>query len=379
MKPFTKIPVAIAAALALLAHPAAAYQSTPELQALDDALPGRLINDPTQLNWAVFGPGQTSKGVKSDDNPGGKAALQISVAKAGATLYEVGTNAPITAAIKSGTDVVVAFYARTISADTSDGRGLIGVRFQQNEAPYPGFGDTTLMIEKEWKLYEVTAKANSSIAKGKAVVAFQLSGARQVIEIGQTIVASGATTLATKPAAAAQSATTELLPQLQGKGRLISDPANKDWAVYGPGQTHATVPSPNIPGTGGSALRVTTPAAAANPFEVGAVVPIKDAIAEGDIILIAVLARTAPGGTADGTSTLGIRIQADEAPYPGFGDNLLKLGPTWRLLQLRTQAKLAIPAGKAVLSLQFGAAAQAIEIGQAYVINTSLPVDSVPK
>ena len=71
-------------------------QPTAELQALDDALPGSLINDPTRLDWQIFGTGQTSKPVKGEDIPGGKAALQITVPKAGATLFEVGANAPIT-------------------------------------------------------------------------------------------------------------------------------------------------------------------------------------------------------------------------------------------------------------------------------------------
>ncbi len=362
------------AAMLLIAPSAAiAQQPTPELQALDDALPGTLINDPTRLDWQVYGTGQTSKSVKGEKIPGGKAALQITVPKAGATLYEVGTNAPITEGIKSGSDIAVAFYARTVSADTADGNGRIGVRVSQNAAPYSGFGDTTLVIEKEWKLYQISAKSNINIPKGQAIVGFQLSGAKQVIEIGQTIVASGTTSLITKSSKSVQSATTDLLPQLQGKGKLICNPANKDWLVYGAGETHSTIPSPNIPGTGGTALLVTTAAAAANAYEIGAVVPITDAISEGDIILVAVLARTAPGSAADGVSKLNIRVQANEAPYPGFGDNILTLGPNWRLLQIKTQAQTAIAAGKAVLSLQFGAAAQSIEVGQVYVINTSQP------
>jgi hypothetical protein len=368
-------------AMAMLAAPNAAIAQQPnaELQALDDALPGTLINDPTRLDWNIFGTGQSSKSVKGADIPGGKAALQITVPKAGATLYEIGVNAPITASIKKGTDVVVAFYARAVSAGTSDGKGRIGVRFQQNSAPYPGFGDTTLVIDKEWKLYEVSAKSNIDIGKGQAVVGFQLSGAKQVVEIGQTIVVSGATSLTTKTSKTVQSATTELLPQLQGKGTLISNPANKNWLVYGPGETHTVVPAPNIPGTGGTALLVKTSSAAAKPYEVGAIIPITNAVAEGDVILIGVLARTAPGGPADGVSKLGIRIQVNEAPYNGFGDNVLTLGPTWRLLQIKTMAKTAVPAGKGVLALHFGAAAQAIEVGQVFVINTTLPAGAAVK
>lgn len=361
------------AALAVAFIPASvsAQQPNAELQALDDALPGELINDPTRLDWALFGAGLTSKPVKSDNIPGAKAALQISVPKAGATLYETGANAPITTGIKAGTDVVVAFYARTVSASTPDGRALIGVRFQQNTAPYSGFGDTTLAIEKEWKLYEVAAKANVNVPKGQAVVGFQLAGAKQIIEIGQTIVASGATSLLTKSSKSVQSATTDLLPQLKGKGRLISNPASKDWVVFGTNGNHSNVPAPNIPGTGGTALLVKTTAASAQPYDVGASVPITEDIKEGDVLLVGVLARTAPGGTADGTSKLGIRVQLNEAPYSGFGDNVLTLGPTWKLLQLKTQANADIPAGKGAVALHFGSAAQAIEVGQIFVLNTS--------
>jgi hypothetical protein len=349
-------------------------QPTAELQALDDALPGSLINDPTRLDWQIFGTGQTSKPVKGEDIPGGKAALQITVPKAGATLFEIGANAPITTSIKAGTDIVVAFYARTVSADTSDGKGRIGVRVQQNVAPYSGFGDTTLVIDKEWKLYEVSAKATNAISRGQAVVGFQLAGAKQVLEIGQTIVVAGATSLTAKSTKTVQSATTDLLPQLQGKGRLINNPSNKDWPVYGAGATHMTIASPNIPGTGGTALRVTTAAPAAQPYDIGAAIPILEEIKEDDILLIGVLARTAPGATGDGTSKLGIRVQLNEAPYSGFGDNVLTLGPNWKLLQLKTQASTTIAAGKGAVALHFGAAAQAIEVGQVYVLNTSGPI-----
>lgn len=368
-----------AATLMAVSTNALADQPTAELQALDDALPGTLINDPTRLDWQIFGAGQTNKTVKGDDIPGGKAATQIAIAKAGATLFEVGANAPITAGIRAGTDVVVAFYARTVSADTSDGRGRIGLRFQQNVAPYAGFGDTTLIIEKEWKLYEVAAKSSLAIPRGQAVVGFQLAGAKQVIEIGQTIVVSGATSLTTKTGQKVQSATTDLLPQLQGKGRLISNPADKAWPVYGTGGTHSIIASPNIPGTGGTALLMKSPAVSKQPSDIGAIIPITEEIREDDVLLIGILARTAPGGTADGTSKMGIRVQLNEPPYTGFGDNVLTLGPTWKLLQLKTQASTSIAAGRAAVALHFGSAAQAIEVGQIYVLNTSGPIAVTPE
>jgi hypothetical protein len=172
----------------LMATLAYAEQPTPELQALDDALPGTLINDPTRLDWTVFGQGAASKPVKGDTIPGGKAALQVTVPKAGATLYEIGTNAPITAAIKPGTDLVVAFYARTASSSRSDGSGIIGVRFQQNSAPYPGFGDTVLSVGPSWRLLQLRTQAKMAIPLGKGTVALHFGAAAQSIEVGQVYV-----------------------------------------------------------------------------------------------------------------------------------------------------------------------------------------------
>ena len=350
--------------------PATAQQETPELQALDDALPGTLINDPSRLDWKIYGAGQKYKNIKGAEIPGGGAAVQIISPSAGRPAYEITAEVPMTSGITAGKQITIAFYARTVKAETPSGDGVVGVRFQQNMPPYPGFGDTRLTIGKEWKLYEVTAMSNVTIAKGQSIAAFQMSGAKQTIEIGQAIIVSGAGSIA-KKSEVAQYATTALLPQLVGKGELISDPDDKSWSVYGKGETHKTVPSPNIPGTGGTALQLSVTAPPANIYDIGVAIPIKATIKTGDMILVAILARTAPGGTADGTSKIGVRINQNAPPFPGFGENVFTAGSGWKLLQLKSQATTDIAGGKGVLVLHLGTPAQSVEIGQVYVINTS--------
>jgi len=344
-------------------------QPTAELQVLDDALPGTLINDPTLLDWPVFGPDARSKPIKGSAAPGG-GALQIRVPKKGATLYEIGANAPITAAIKPGQRITVAFYARTVNAKTDDGRGVIGVRFQQNTAPYPGFGDTRLTIGSDWQLYEVTALSDRAIGAGEAIVGFQLSGAKQVIEIGQTIVVEGAASIIAKGGATAVG-TPVMLPQLEGKGTLINDPAGTGWQFYGTGLGHDTVAAKGMPGD--NATRLTVPAAGTNPFDAGANVPISEAIAEGDIMIVAVLARTIKAETPDGLGRITVRVQQNAAPYPGFGQNTLLIGPNWKLVQIKTQAKMDIAKGQAAVTLQLAGAKQTIEIGRVYVLTGVAP------
>lgn len=358
----------LGAALLLVPTWGAAKQPTPELQALDDALPGTLINDPARLDWTVFGAGATSKAIKGSAAPGG-GALQITTPKKGTTLFEIGTNAPIIAEIKPGQRVTVAFYARTIKADTPDSQGVIGLRFQQNIAPYGGFGDTRVTIGKDWQLYEVTAVAERAIPAGQAVVGFQLAGAKQTIEIGQTIVVEGASSIVAKPVTTSVP-TPVMLPQLAGKGTPINDPANLDWGFFGAG-THKTVAAKGMPGD--AANQFTVPAAGVNPYDAGASVPIGEGINEGDVLIVAVLARTISADTPDGFGKLGIRVQQNAPPYPGFGEQKLSIGPNWKLYQLKTQARIGIAKGQAAVGLHLAGAKQVIEIGRVYVLNGATP------
>ncbi len=362
------------AALALLGLSSmlvAATQPTPALQALDDELPGNLINDPSRLDWPVFGQGAVSKAIKNSASPGG-GAFQITSPRRGATLYEIGTNAPISAAIKPGQRITVAFYARAVKADTADGQGIIGVRIQQNTAPYAGFGDARVTVGTEWKLYEVSGVSDRAIPAGQGVIGFQLSGAKQTIEIGQTIVIEGAASIVAKPnGATAATSTSLLLPQLIGKGTPINDPAATDWQFYGAGTTHKTVPANGMPGN--SATQLSVPAVGANPFDSGINVPLTEGIQEGDVLLVAVLVRTISADTPDGLGRVAVRVQQNSAPYPGFGEHTLSVGANWKLLQIKTQARLTIPKGQAAVALHIAGARQVIEIGRVYVLTGVMP------
>lgn len=184
-----RLPVGIAAAMVVMAAGAsAAPQPTPELQALDDALPGDLINDPTTLDWNIYGPGMKRKTVRNANIPGGGVALQVTSPTAELEPHRITAEAPINEAIAKQDRITVAFYARALKADTVGNQGVVTVRLQQKTSPWPGFGNRQLTIGSDWKLYDVTAVADISIPKGEAIVAFQLGGAKQVIEIGQTYV-----------------------------------------------------------------------------------------------------------------------------------------------------------------------------------------------
>ncbi|WP_340588727.1 hypothetical protein [Erythrobacter alti] len=191
--------LAISAALAIsLAGPVAAQDDdAPEprntrglpghLHAIDDMLRGGLLNDPTDLNWEHYGLGRDL--VVDESYPGGGAALRIAMGPA-TEVYAGGVNIPLLARVNRGEQLTIGFFARTIESSASNGNGRVSVRFQINEPPYAGYGDTVLEIGREWGFYEVTSEAERPIRRN-GIVALQFGLQEQVVEIGQAIVVTG--------------------------------------------------------------------------------------------------------------------------------------------------------------------------------------------
>jgi hypothetical protein len=356
-----------------LAGAAPAQELSPELQALDAKLPGTLVSDPTRLDWATQGAGFKSKGIQDPAIPGGGAAVQFEIPKSGPQLYSIQAFVPLLGKIVEGKTYTIGFYARTLSAETADGKGVIGVRFQQNSAPWQGFGDATVKDGSEWEWHEVSGVATINVSKQDAVVALQLAGAKQTIEIGQAIVVEGAAKIlgAAAPAdptaaiKASLEATTDLPPPLKGAGRLIDRPAVRDWGNSGPPGSYAQLDDKTI--WLGKATRYTVGQKGQNRWEVAASIPLGEGIADGDKLVIAFAAKTVSASTADGNALVGVRLQNSDPPYAGFADHLVAVGPNWQLIRIATTATQAIPAGKATLALQFAEAPQVVDVGPVYV------------
>ena len=367
---------AFAAGLLVLSAVAPAQDLSPQLQALAAKLPGTLISDPTRLDWATQGTGFKSKGVTDPAIPGGGAAVQFEIPKADPKPYSIQAFIPLLSKVAKGDTVTVGFYARALSADTADGKGLINVRFQQNSDPWPGFGDTTVKVGSQWEWHEVSAVSNINVAREVAVVALQLAGAKQTVQIGQAIVIKGAPAIlgAANPAQqgdaaiAALAESIELPPPLKDAGRLIDRPDLRNWSQSGPAGSLAERDDKTI--WLGKASRYTVTQKGANRWDVAASIPLNQAIAEGDKLLIAVAAKTVSASTADGKALVGVRVQSSDPPYDGFADHLVAVGPNWQLIRLQTTAPQAIAEGKATVALQFAEAPQVVDIGPVYVFKT---------
>jgi hypothetical protein len=368
--------LAVAASVLMLASPAQA-KLPPELAAFDAQLPGDLMNDPTRIDWASYGDNYDTSGRQSADIPGGGAARIFDIRAKGAFAYSVAANIPLLNEIKAGDEMTVGFYARVVSTERADGKGIVGVRFQENAAPYGGFGDSDVLIGSDWEWHEITARADKRIRRADAIVALQLAGAKQKIEIGQAIVVKGASSIFATQSAAAQAlvpslmdaASIEMPDGLRSLGRLVNDPTNRSWAHGGDGGRWQDLDIPEI--WLKKATRFTAPQVGENRWDLTTAIPLVTDVKEGDQFMVAVVARTVSARTDDGKGVIYARMQGNTPPYEGFGDKVFKIGDKWQLVNLPFTASTAFGMGEATVTFHFAAAEQSVEVGPVYVFKNN--------
>ena len=378
--------VAALAIAGAVSPPVSANQNA--LEQLDAQLPGELVNDPTRLDWESYG--EIERSVNLDETiPGGGAAIQFTVKRANEFIYTAGTNVPLTKSVPRGGTITIGFYARAISAETSDGKGVLRVRFQQNAAPYPGFGEQTLAIGNEWEWYEVTAEAEQALRVKDGIVALQFGRTRQVLEIGQTIVVSGSERIASEqpenqlqPAAMEQPKPSptpipvvreeSLIPEpLEGAGELLNDPRRGDWRIVGDIASALERDEPAIWLNRATRFTVATPSG--DPDALSLAIPLNEPIKAGENLLIAVAGRTEQAITNDRRARVDAKIDDLEPGRGNFAQAIFPLGEDWQLIRLRARSQRAYEPGGAELVLSFAGAAQIVDIGPVYVFRTASP------
>lgn len=372
-----KTQVATLAAAALLGTSAIAIapvgaQNRAALEALDAQLPGDLVNDPSRIDWQSYGADLEASSIVDESIPGGGAARRFEVKRAAEFIYTAGTNIPLTESVDRGETVTVGFYARTIESDEPDGNGVVRVRFQRNVEPYPGFGEQTLTIGKDWQWYEVTATAEQKLRSDDGIIALQFGRSRQILEIGQAIVVSGASKIAetgpvTVAAASFEIPDLEMPEGLEGTGTLINDPGQNFWKFGGSTGRHESREEREIWMM--RATRFTVDDPASNLTDLAATVPINRTINEGDDLVIAIAARTISASTEDGRAVAASRIQGTSPPFESFASNRFRIGPQWQLIKIETKAPRGYGAGGAELELYFGGTVQEVDLGPVYVFN----------
>ncbi|WP_284125559.1 hypothetical protein [Parerythrobacter aestuarii] len=366
-------------ALALVSQPASAQSLSPELKALEEQLPGRLVNDPSRIDWDSYGPEFHAESIVDESIPGGGAARRFHVKQASEFIYAAGTNIPLIRNVKRGDTVTIGFYARTLESSESSGKGILRVRFQKDAAPYPGFGEQTLEIGTEWDWYEVTASAEQGLDRKNGIVAIQFGRTRQVLEIGQAIVITGASSIIGRTApqpepAVAPLAAPELPKPLQGLGTLINDPTDRDWGFAA---TEGVVGVEEYDDSTiwlGKTTRLSTVPSTDETAGVDALVSLNHPVGKGDEILVALAAKTVTSPTGDGKATLGVRFFAPAAGET-FGEAVVGVGDAWQLVRFVTKADRNMTAREAMVGLRITGGTQAIDVGPVYVLRTGTSVE----
>jgi hypothetical protein len=154
------------------------------LATLDASLPGKLINNPYDIEWRTDGSDKRDTVVESEGAPGGMA-YRVTVKKRKQNPWDTATRIPMTTAIDKGDVILMSFWARTAKTPKGRDTGDISVAIQRNVEPYDSVFEERIDLGTEWKLHSVAGAAGRDFSVDKTQINFNLARAKQTIEFGQ--------------------------------------------------------------------------------------------------------------------------------------------------------------------------------------------------
>lgn len=154
------------------------------LIALDAALPGKLINNPYDIQWRTDGSDKKEAVVKSEGAPGGMA-YKVTVKKSKKNPWDIATRIPMTEDIAKGDVILLSYWARTAKPQKGKEMGDISVAIQRNIEPYDSIFEERVALGTEWKLHYASGTAKRDYAADKTNLNFNLARAKQTLEFGQ--------------------------------------------------------------------------------------------------------------------------------------------------------------------------------------------------
>ena len=154
------------------------------LAALDATLPGKLINNPYNIQWSTDGSDKKESIVKSEGAPGGMA-YSVKVKKAKRKPWDTATRFGMTEDITKDDVILISYWARTAQPQKGRDTGDITVALQRNIEPYDAVIQERVDLGTEWKLNHVAGTAKRDYAADKTNLNFNLAHAKQTIEFGQ--------------------------------------------------------------------------------------------------------------------------------------------------------------------------------------------------
>lgn len=145
---------------------------------------------------------------------------------------------------------------------------------------------------------------------------------------------------------------------------LINNPNVSGINLMGP-QTNFMIKDPKV--QGGMGVEVKIAAASANPWDSAAETQITGAIHKGDKIIGAVWLRCK---NTDGTPCqVNLRIQGNQAPWPGLIQDSDQVGGDWQMYSVQTVATQDFPKATSAMDVHLATTKQVIDIGPMFVLN----------
>jgi hypothetical protein len=170
------------AALWLAAAPAAA----PAQSGGADDIAQRIISVPAPARFTAIG----ARGeVRDDAAVQGGHALRVRVPGRSDQPWSVSVSVPITRAVHAGDNLVLAFWARLEAGENGAATTVLPYNaVQMASAPYTAVFHGPLTIGHDWRIQQISGRADRDYAEGALNVAIHLATARQTVDIGPVFV-----------------------------------------------------------------------------------------------------------------------------------------------------------------------------------------------
>ncbi len=163
----------------------AAPQPRSLLATLDPAtIASKIVNDPSAPEVR----GVKGKLIDDPQVTGGKA-LRVEVPRKGQNAWDISVNSALKKPVKAGDTLLLVFPARLVEGEN----GATSTTLPWNSVsltspPWSGVIGGPADIGREWKMIEITGKADKYYAPGALAAGVQLATARQTIDLGPLIV-----------------------------------------------------------------------------------------------------------------------------------------------------------------------------------------------
>jgi len=315
------------------------------------------LNNPDAAALNSYG-AQTSV-IDDPKVPGGKA-LRVAANK-GANPWDAAVSSQVKQAIKAGDPLVLAFWARLVSAeDGATSATLPYASVSLGSAPWTPLFGGPVTIGPEWKLVEVRGTADKDYAAGVLNAGIQVANAKQTIDFGPVYVAKAGATAKPTPAATAPAAPSALasLDPATIASKIINDPG----APKVNGARGRLIDDPKV--MGGKALRVQVPGKGKNAWDTSVSSEIKKPIKAGDRLLLVFPARLEKGDNGASTTTLPWNaVSMTSPPWSGVVGGPAAIGPEWKLVEIKGKADKDYAADALGISIQLATARQTVDIG----------------